>query len=101
MGEVHEGAVVTLSPADATRLHTELRTVGADEAHFAGSDPVVDPGVLCGYVITWPLVCRIPTRTGPDATMADAGSIRHGTTGCRSRALEQGGSRMKGRTDDA
>src|SRR6185436_13595553 len=41
------------------RLHTELRTVGADEAHLAGSDPVVDPGVLCGYVITWPLVCLV------------------------------------------
>ena len=32
------------------RLDAELFAFAADEQHFAGSDAVVDPGVVCAYV---------------------------------------------------
>jgi hypothetical protein len=34
------------------RLDPELLTSGPDEQDLACSNPVVDPGVVCGYVIT-------------------------------------------------
>ena len=34
------------------RLHAELLSVGADEQDLASADAVVDPGVVCGDVIT-------------------------------------------------
>jgi hypothetical protein len=34
------------------RLDAELLSPGADEEDLAGPNPVVDPGVVCGYVIT-------------------------------------------------
>ena len=34
------------------RLDPELLALGADEQDLAGPNPVVDPGVVCGYVIT-------------------------------------------------
>jgi hypothetical protein len=64
-----------------------LLAVGADEEHLSGSDAVVDPDLVCSYVVT--CFARAPSRKGewglvgeeppPDATMADTGlsAIRH------------------------
>jgi len=58
-----------------------LLAPGPDEQDLAGPNPVVDPGVVCGYVITsliallnW-VRCLASIRPGtPDAKMADSGS---------------------------
>jgi hypothetical protein len=65
------------------RLDPELLAPGPDEKDLAGPNPVVDPGVVCGYVITsliallnWvrrPRILR-PGIPGWDAKMADSGS---------------------------
>jgi hypothetical protein len=52
-------------------LDPQLLTLGADEQDLACSDPVVDPGVVCGYVITSLLALL---DRGHHAKMADSGS---------------------------
>jgi hypothetical protein len=47
-----------------------LLSLGTDEEHLAGSDAVVDPDLVCGYLIT----CFIGDA---NATVADTGSVRH------------------------
>jgi len=65
------------------RLDPELLAPGPDEQDLACANPVVDPGVVCGYVITsliallnWvrrPASIRLGAP-GRDAKMADSGS---------------------------
>jgi len=54
-------------PGDGDRLgeglDAELFALAADEQHFAGSDAVVDPGVVCGYDITSMVAGREQWRT--------------------------------------
>ena len=45
------------------RCHAELLAVVADEAHLAGPDAVVDPGVVCGYEVTSKVAGRERWRT--------------------------------------
>ena len=52
----------------------QLLAVGTDEEDLAGSDAVVDPDLVCSYVVT----CFIGAflwgeELVPDATMADTG----------------------------
>jgi hypothetical protein len=58
-----------------------LLAVGADEEDLAGSDAVVDPDLVCSYVVTC-FVSGLPGgvgELGPDATMADR-NVRHQAT---------------------
>jgi hypothetical protein len=59
------------------RSDPELLPVLADQPDLAGPDAVVDPGLVCGYVITSLVGTTSPRPASPHATMADAGSIRH------------------------
>ena len=34
------------------RLHPQLLTVAADQEHLAGPDPIVDPDLVSGYLVT-------------------------------------------------
>jgi hypothetical protein len=55
-----------------------LLAVGTDEEDLAGSDAVVDPDLVCSYVVTC-FVSGFPGgvgELGPDATMADR-NVRH------------------------
>ena len=55
-------------------LDPELLSVGTDEEDLAGADAVVDPDLVCSYVVTCFVRGFLRGRNlGPDATMADTG----------------------------
>jgi hypothetical protein len=57
----------------------QLLAVGADEEDLAGSDAVVDPDLVCSYVVTCFIGDSSSRILAPDAKMADTGmsAIKH------------------------
>ena len=59
----------------------ELLAVGADEEDLAGSDAVVDPDLVCSYVVTC-FIGELPpgAEPGPGRDDGGHGNVRHQTT---------------------
>ena len=76
----------------------QLLAVGADEEDLAGSDAVVDPDLVCSYVVTC-FIGELPPggrKPGPGRDDGGHGNVRHQTT-TRHPAMQEGSHNMRTR----
>src|SRR5205823_13084302 len=58
----------------------QLFALGADEEDLAGSDAVVDPDLVCSYVVTSFIGGRSPSKSWPGRDDGGHGNVRHQAT---------------------